>query len=99
MRGRSFTTSRYVSDGAPDQGRPPRGALRRPDGLGLGRAHVLDDVPEDPVEVVRGVPPDRGADLLDRRNSVVHVLDSLAVDFVVRDEDEVRESRTCTTEF
>src|SRR3954470_15152815 len=57
---------------------------------GDGRSPRRDHVREDSVEVVLGSPPDSRPDLLGRRNPVEHVLDSLAVDAVVGDEDLLR---------
>src|SRR5262245_42987596 len=52
-------------------------------------AAFRDHVGKDAVEVPLGHPPDRLADLPDRRLAVEGVLDALLVDLVVRDEDDL----------
>src|SRR5581483_1423147 len=54
------------------------------------RAGVEDDVAEDLLEVAGRLPPDRPADLPDRRLAVEHVLDPLTVDLAVRHRDQRR---------
>src|SRR2546421_10509524 len=49
---------------------------------------VVDHIGEDSVQVAGGTPPDRLSDLLDRRLTVERVLDSEAVDLVVRHEND-----------
>lgn len=54
-----------------------------------GAAGEVDHVGKDPLEVESGLPPDRLADLLCRRDPVDHVLDPLAVGAFERREQEL----------
>ena len=59
-----------------------------------GELAIQQDIPcgnvaSQTIQAALGLPADRGADLLDRRLAVERVLDPVAVDLVVRDEDEL----------
>src|SRR5262249_44964093 len=86
----------YRPDGPPEPGGSysPSASLSLrvglPDRADRLRPHRLDHVQEDLLESQRRAPADRVRDLLDRRDTVVHILDSLTVDLVVGNEDQRR---------